>query len=1044
MDRSQTLNPILPGAGVPRNAAQVYVRPPGQYDGSPTNSSEGGESDGHRRQRVAPKPKRKILRCKKPLLLSTFNARTLRVRNANNNAGNVEVSKMDELCYKLHQIGGEITGIQETKRKHEKDRREMVNSYPSAFGYTLYTISAWENEQQAATGGIGLMLGKTSHELLIGVERISDRIMKADFRGNPAMTIVVAYAPTEAAEESIKDTYFGQLRSTLETVPPHNFLAILTDANARFGRDDVLFTYNETTNDNGSRHLEVMEEHHLVAANTLFEKRPGKLWTWTSPHNTHHQLDYIFVRSKWKNSVTNCEAYSTFGSLFSDHRIVSAKVSLRLTSTKTNTTSKVTKYIWSDLATNREMQERYAVEVRNRYHLLLNESGDPVESDYDKFLQATSEAAKECLRPVPKSKKKVKSLDPRVKALREEVEEAYSAFLADRKSETSSEFYKKKKEELYDAYAIVDEEELTSMVTEAEQAHASSRHGVAWKLINEISGRHRAQTSKLKASSPEERVQTWFNHFSKLLGSPPKISEEDTPILTVFDSLGISEDPFSTKEFQSAKKSIRCGKACGEDGITPEFLKYGGLDDIVLGFVNQAYTEGNIPERWKTLIIVPVPKKGDLTKPDNYRGISLISLVMKLYNRLIMNRLRPALDPLLRTPQNGFREKRTTVGQIVALRRLLEGVRANNLSCVMTFIDFRKAFDTIHRGKLMQILRAYGVPEKIVTAIAATYSQTWAKVRTPDGDTESFEILAGVLQGDTLAPFLFIVALDYALRCAIDGREEELGFTLAKRASRRVPAKTLTDLDFADDISLVSDTTEKACKLLIEVESQCLRIGLGMNTKKTKVMAENVDNPEVRSLDGTLLDVVNDFNYLGAWIASTQKDIRIRRARAWSALHSMSKVWKSGMESNLKRRLFVTTVESVLLYGCEAWALTVRDEKALDGVYTRMLRAALDVSWKDHIRNIDLYGHLPRLSDTIRQRRMRLAGHCVRHPELTASELILWEPTHGKKSRGRPHATFIDTLKRDTGLSSANEIRTLMEDRGQWRAAVRNSRVGVT
>ena len=110
----------------------------------------------------------------------------------------------------------------------------------------------------------------------------------------------------------------------------------------------------------------------------------------------------------------------------------------------------------------------------------------------------------------------------------------------------------------------------------------------------------------------------------------------------------------------------------------------------MLDFVNQAYTSGHIPEKWKTLIIITVPKSGDLTKPDNYRGISLISLVMKLYNRMIMNRLRPVLDPLLRTSQNGFRRKRTTVGQIVALKLLLEGVRSNNLSCVMTFIDFKK------------------------------------------------------------------------------------------------------------------------------------------------------------------------------------------------------------------------------------------------------------------------------------------------------------------------------------------------------------------
>ena len=77
------------------------------------------------------------------------------------------------------------------------------------------------------------------------------------------------------------------------------------------------------------------------------------------------------------------------------------------------------------------------------------------------------------------------------------------------------------------------------------------------------------------------------------------------------------------------------------------------LDDIVLGFANQAYTEGSIPERWKTLVIVIVPKKGDLTKPDNYRGISFISLVMKLYNRMIMNRLRPVLDPCFRSTAHG-------------------------------------------------------------------------------------------------------------------------------------------------------------------------------------------------------------------------------------------------------------------------------------------------------------------------------------------------------------------------------------------------------
>ena len=794
-----------------------------------------------------------------------------------------------------------------------------------------------------------------------------------------------------------------------------------------------------------------MEEYQLLAANTLFKKRKGKLWTWQSPQNTHHQLDYILIRSKWRSSVNNCEAYSSFSSLGSDHRVVTAKVALRLRKTKPSS-NKVTKYIWSDLATNKELQERYAVEVRNRYQALMNdesehreqdEGSDHQEQDYDKFVIAASEAAEKCLRPALRNRRKAKSLDPRVKAVREEVEEAYKAYLSEGRSDASFDRYKEKKEELYSTYVIIEQEELTSKVEAVEQAHASSRHGEAWKLINDISGRNCAQSSKLKADSPEERVKLWYNHFSNLLGSPPKISEEDTPIHTVFDALDISEEPFSGEEFLQAKKAIRCGKACGDDGITPEFLKYGGLDDLVLGFVNQAFMAGHIPERWKTLIIVAVPKSGDLSDPNNYRGISLISLVMKLYNRMIMNRLRPVLDPLLRNSQNGFRRKRTTVGQLVALRRLLEGVRSKRLSCVLTFIDFKKAFDTIHRGKLMEILRAYGVPEKLVAAIAATYSQTWAKVRTPDGDTESFQILAGVLQGDTLAPFLFIVALDYALRCAINGREEELGFTLVRKGSRRVPAKILTDLDFADDIALISHTVEQACKLLTEVEKHCARIGLGLNAKKTKVMAENVDDPSVTTLDGTLLEVVPDFQYLGGWIASTQRDMKIRRARAWKALHGMKKVWQSALDNQLKRRLFVSTVESVLLYGSETWTLTKEDEKALNGVYTRMLRVALNVSWEDHVRNSDLYDKLPLLSDKIRQRRMRLAGHCVRHPELTASELILWEPSQGTRAVGGPRTTFIDTLKRDTGVSSVSEIRTLMEDRDVWRAAIGDPRVGV-
>ena len=134
-----------------------------------------------------------------------------------------------------------------------------------------------------------------------------------------------------------------------------------------------------------------------------------------------------------------------------------------------------------------------------------------------------------------------------------------------------------------------------------------------------------------------------------------------------------------------------------------------------------------------------------------------------------LNRIHSHLEPLLRKHQNGFRPGRFTVAQILTLRRLVEGIKAKHLKPVLTFVDFKKAFYSINRKKMLEILRAYGIPHTIVTAIGAMYKDTTAHVRSPDGETESFTILAGVLQGDTLAPYLFIIALDYALRMATEG-----------------------------------------------------------------------------------------------------------------------------------------------------------------------------------------------------------------------------------------------------------------------------------
>ena len=235
------------------------------------------------------------------------------------------------------------------------------------------------------------------------------------------------------------------------------------------------------------------------------------------------------------------------------------------------------------------------------------------------------------------------------------------------------------------------------------------------------------------------------------------------------------------------------------DEIPPEVWKTRQFDDILPRHCNVVYKQNPI-DRWMKGCILPFPKKGDLGLAKNYCGITLTSISAKIYNALLRNRIEPKIDNILRKNQNGFRRNRSTTSQILTIRRILEGVRAKNLQATLIFVDFTKAFDSIHRGKMEQILLAYSIPKETVAAITILSRNTKVKVRSPDGDIEYFDIVAGVLQGDTLAPYLLFICLDYVLRTSID-KIRENGFELTKKRSRRYPAKTITDADYADDIS---------------------------------------------------------------------------------------------------------------------------------------------------------------------------------------------------------------------------------------------------
>ena len=194
------------------------------------------------------------------------------------------------------------------------------------------------------------------------------------------------------------------------------------------------------------------------------------------------------------------------------------------------------------------------------------------------------------------------------------------------------------------------------------------------------------------------------------------------------------------------------------------------------------------------------------------------------------------------------------------------------------------------------------------------------KVHSPDRGADYFDIVAGVLQGDTLAPYLFIIGLDYVLRPSID-KIRENGFELTKKRSRRYPAKTITG--YADDIVILANTPNQAETLLHNLERAATGIGLHVNAHKTEYMCYN-QTGDISTRDGTPLKLVDKFTYLGSSVSSTEKDIDTRLTKAWTAINRLSIIWKSDLTDKMERSFFQAAVVSILLYGCTTWTLTKR------------------------------------------------------------------------------------------------------------------------
>ncbi|BHF78411.1 hypothetical protein SprV_0602152400 [Sparganum proliferum] len=388
-------------------------------------------------------------------------------------------------------------------------------------------------------------------------------------------------------------------------------------------------------------------------------------------------------------------------------------------------------------------------------------------------------------------------------------------------------------------------------------------------------------------------LQRWTEHFRGVLNRPSAISDAAIDCLPQVEFQLDLDLPPSLQETMRAVQQLSSGKAPGSDAIPAEVYKHGGpqLMDHLTALFQEMWRQGEVPQDFKDATIVHLYKrKGNRQICDNHRGISLLNIAGKIFARILPNRLNNNLEQgLLPESQCGFRHHRGTTDMIFAARQLREKCQEMRTHLYSTFVDQTKAFDTVNRKALWNIMQKFGCPERFTQMVRQLHDGMMARVTDNGAVSEAFAVTNGVKQGCVLAPTHFSLMSSAMLMDAY--HDERPGIRIAYRTDghllnqrrmhfqSRVSTTTVHELLFANDYALITTSEEEMQRSMDLFSAACENFGLVINTQKTVVMHQpsptNTDTPPPNapqiSVNGTQLQVVENFPYLGSTLSRNTK-----------------------------------------------------------------------------------------------------------------------------------------------------------------------------
>ncbi|KAG7307782.1 hypothetical protein JYU34_006375 [Plutella xylostella] len=932
------------------------------------------------------------------LNMATYNPRTLSTDD-----------RMDELCEELDHINWEVLGLSEVRRKGE-DLVRLQN------GHLFY----YRGHDDTKYGGVGFLIHKKLSPAVKNITSVSTRVCYVNLTLNSryAVKVIQVYAPTSKHPDEEVETFYEEVEKAYLENPCH-FTIIMGDFNAKVGPPLA----NETSvgqfglgtrNARGQTLVNFLEQHQLYAMNTFFKKRPSRKWTWISPDGrTKNEIDYIVCSNK--SNITDVSVLSRFKT-GSDHRLVRA--TFRYNLSKEREKMFLRKPLKYEAADYKFLQKEFQLELQNRFDGLKEENQD-VDSLNESICRVVTETTKKHLGG---RKAREEKLTPDTLALLSRRREMKCDTAVDlRELQKLNKTVRKAVRTDLRAYNV-------NVIKNTIQDNKGP------KVFKSLCG-NRSEINKLSDSRGNQvtdrdqilRIAEEF--YAELYTS--KAAEPKTPDATDpradpserFDEDGIP--PITEAEIDYALGSMKRGKACGEDGVYMEMLLAGGLPllRMLAKLFNEVLKNAIAPKAWKNAIVTILHKKGDKTKLPDYRPISLLSQVYKLFAKVLCNRLNHCFDDYQPVEQAGFRSRYSTIDHIHAVRQLMEKCKEYNRPQCLAFVDYEKAFDTVEHWAVFHALHRCNIDKQYVDVLRELYKEATMQVRM-HSLTDLVSINRGVRQGDTLSPKLFTNVLEDALKTL---NWDERGVN--------INGTYMSHLRFADDLIVLAENVADLQEMLEELHVASLRVGLKMNMSKTKIMTSCPTAVPNITVGNSSVEVVDKYVYLGQCLSfdkdSQTKEIARRIQLGWAAFGNLADVFKSSLPQCLKTKVFNQCVLPTLTYGAETWTLTKTGMHKIKVAQRAMERTMLGISLVDRIPNVEIRRRtkVEDVGRRITKLKWRWAGHLARREDGRWTKAVSeWWPREGRRPVGRPPTRWSDDIRRVTGPN----WMSVAQDRGTW------------